>query len=194
MTGSFARVFLALPLGAELGNALLDLARESLGGARVEREFRWPRPEGLHLTLFFLGDVERSRTGPLWKEVVAGLGGARAPLLRIGSPGSFPGRGRERVLWFGIEPERSAELQTLEREVLAAAERAGFDTREERARPFHPHVTVARPRGTRGRVSERFYACRLEADWVAAELVLFESVTSEGRSLYGPLETLRLAV
>ena len=36
---------------------------EALGGAAAQRDFRLPRAEGLHLTLYFLGDVERARIG-----------------------------------------------------------------------------------------------------------------------------------
>jgi 2'-5' RNA ligase len=189
-----ARVFLALPLGAELGRTLADAVGTALGRGKAGRAYSFPRPEGLHLTLLFLGDVERPVAARLWSEVEARAGGARAPQLALTSAGSFPAaRGRERVLWIGVEPGDAPGLLRLRADALAAAEAVGLDVRQERARPFRAHVTVARPREARPRVPEAFYALRPALSWTPGELALLESFSEPGGSRYEPIARLALA-
>src|SRR5205814_420639 len=52
--------------------------------------------------------------------------------------------------------------------------------------PFHPHVTVARPRRSRVRVPEAFTRLRFELPWEPVEVVLLESVARPGGNLYEP--------
>ncbi len=168
---------------------------QNLGASAAERDFRLPRAEGLHLTLLFLGEVEREWRARLWSEVLGELRGARSPRLRLTGTGAFPDRRRARVLWLGLAEQEGAELARIHDGILAAAERSGFDTREERGRPFHPHITIARPRSPRSRVPAGFYALRPDLEWLASELVLFESVAGKPGAppVYRALETLSLA-
>ena len=213
------RVFLALLCGPHLGQALGAMTRAALGGAGAERDFRLPRAAGLHLTLLFLGDVGPPALARLRAELGPAAGGLRGPRLVLGSAGAFPRRGAERVLWIGVQEEAGSEgrLAELRRAALGAAERAGLDVAEERARPFHPHVTVARPRGldrspqghgaggARGsdaaprlrrgrgaRVPEAFHALAPGLAWRPAALALVESVRGEGPAEYRALDEVPL--
>ncbi len=191
-----ARTFFALPLAEELGAAVHALVQRNLGAGAAERDFRLPRPEGLHLTLLFLGEIERKRLPRLWSDVLVELQGASSPRLRITETGAFPDHRRARVLWLGLVEEQGAKLARIHDGILAAAERSGFDTHEERGRPFHPHITIARPRSRRSRVPEGFYALRPDFEWLASELVLFESVAAGkpgAPPIYRALETLSFA-
>jgi len=190
-----ARAFLALPCGAELGRALFGAAVGALGGeAPARRAYRLPRAEGLHATLFFLGDVERERLEGLWSAVRAELAGAAAPALVVDRAGAFPERGRERVLWLGLREETQGRLAALHRGTLAAVRRAGFDTAGEERRPYRPHVTVARPRRPGTRVPDAFYELVPGIAWTAGEVALLESVRAEtGPPVYEALERLALA-
>jgi len=188
------RVFFALLLGGELGEDLLEATRVALGGATAARRgFRLPRAAGLHLTLLFLGDVEEERLAPLWEAVRTACAGAPRPRLVVAGAGAFPKRGRERVLWLGVEEERPGRLDSLWRGVLAGAGRAGFDTAADAARPFRPHITVARPRRTPARVPAPFYALSPRRPWTPGELSLVESRrAATGPPEYVPLERLAL--
>ena len=207
-TGAQARLFVALMLGEELGRNLARAVGRVLSSEdRPARElFRLPRPEGLHATLFFLGDVERSLVADLRaaleRAAVSGEtsdqrsnGPWRAPALCLGRGGAFPKRGHERVLWAAVEGQ---ELEGLWRGTLAAVGAIGVDVARELERGFRPHVTVARPRaGTR--VPASFYEWAAELDWRPTEIAIVESVrvSSEGRAeppRYRPLERIRLHV
>lgn len=183
---SSPRLFVALMLGAEPGEEVAAAARAALGGEAAAREgFRLPRPDGLHLTLFFLGPVAGERVPGLRTALARGLDGAPAPRLRLARAGAFPRPGRERVLWVGVEDRGAGELGRLHARVLDAVEAAGFDAALDRARPFRPHVTVARPR--RGSVPASFYALEVDRVWEPREACLVESVRADGPALYRPM-------
>lgn len=194
-----ARVFVALGLGAELGAWALDEVRAALGGELTR--WRLPRAAGLHLTLAFLGDVEREALGPLAAALEGHLTGAAAPQLVLRGAGAFPRRGAERVLWLGAdEPAAEGRLAELHRRTLAGVEAglgaAGIELpRELRGggRPFRPHVTVARPKRPPGRAPEAFFGLASGRTVAVEEATLFESVRApSGPPVYEPRATFAL--
>jgi 2'-5' RNA ligase len=101
---------------------------------------RWVRPEGVHLTLRFLGDTPPERVEGL-RPPLAAAAAACPPLeARVTELGTFPGPGRPpRVLWLGIAlPSPALSLQA---ECERAAVGVGFPPEE---RPFRAHLTLAR--------------------------------------------------
>jgi 2'-5' RNA ligase len=130
------RAFIALDIDAgargRLSSALEEL-RPRLAGVK------WVRPEGIHLTLRFLGDSEPDvleRLRPALAEAAARCPATSAPLTGFGL---FPARGAPRVLWVGLQPEDSVRL--LQAECEAAAVRCGFAPEP---RPFAAHLTLGR--------------------------------------------------
>ena len=105
---------------------------------------KWVRPENIHLSLKFLGDVAATREAELRTALQqAAGGGARnepKPLtLQITGFGVFPDYHRPTVLWAGVTPEPGLEL--LQHGVEQAFAPLGFPPE---ARAFRPHVTLAR--------------------------------------------------
>lgn len=98
---------------------------------------RWQRDDQLHLTLRFIGEVDRHAAG----DVAAALGGVHHPQfdLVLGAPGVFDRRGRIDSLWIGVTPY--PPVAALHHKVDAALRRAGVppDTRA-----YRPHITIAR--------------------------------------------------
>jgi 2'-5' RNA ligase len=139
---------------------------------------RWVRPEGLHLTLRFLGDARPEQLSAVQAALhTAAL--ACPPVEALsGGLGCFPPRGGARVVWVGLAlPEAALALQ---RDCEAAAVAAGF-YREER--PFSAHVTLGRcerPQRLTLPAAELGVA-RLE------QLTLFRSQLTAGGSVYTPL-------
>jgi 2'-5' RNA ligase len=116
-------------------------ALESLR-AREKLPVKWVRPENIHLSLKFLGDVDDARESELRTALqqAAGNGGTPRPMtLQITGFGVFPDYHRPHVLWAGITPEPGLEL--LQHAVEQAFAPLGFPTE---ARAFRPHVTLAR--------------------------------------------------
>ena len=103
---------------------------------------KWVRPENIHLSLKFLGEVEEAREPELRSALkrAAGPGAEARPLtIQITGFGVFPDYHRPHVLWAGVTPQPGLEL--LQHGVEQAFAPLGFPTE---ARAFRPHVTLAR--------------------------------------------------
>jgi 2'-5' RNA ligase len=118
---------------AALGAVQDDLRRAGL-------RLRYVRPEGIHLTLKFLGEVESARLA----SITAALQGPTVNLqpfrLSLGALGTFGPDRRPRVVWAGLRGDL-ASLGAVAEAVDVALAGAGF-ARE--MRPFRPHLTLAR--------------------------------------------------
>ena len=134
------RAFVAIEIGGDakraLGDAIAALRAEGIAALRPAR------PEGVHLTLKFLGDVA-PEIAPRVGEALAGVAARYAPFsLALGDTGFFPAgnAGRARVVWVGVDGDMDA-LRELQGEVDVALAGLGF-ARERQA--FRPHMTLAR--------------------------------------------------
>lgn len=139
------RVFCAVPLSEEVRARAarhIELLRERAPDIRAS----WERPEKLHITLKFLGEIEPIRVEALSLAAERAARRTNSFTLSIEGAGAFPPRGLPRVLWLGIKDE-TGNLAWLQQSLEREAEREGF-TRDERA--FHPHLTIARLRKPEG--------------------------------------------
>jgi 2'-5' RNA ligase len=100
---------------------------------------KWVPPDGIHLTLKFLGEVAEDRQADLGGALVDAVAGARAISLVVRGAGAFPDARRPRVFWAGVEPDPAIEL--LQDRVERAFAPLGFPIE---ARPFRPHLTLGR--------------------------------------------------
>ena len=138
--GDTVRVFVAVGISAE--------AREQLVGAveRIRQEIpqgiQWANPDGMHLTLKFLGNIPFSGVGPLL-ECLEPVAARQRPFpLRLAGLGMFPNRRKPRVLWAGTggDLDALARLQQVAEDAITAL---GYPSEQ---RPFRPHITLGRPR------------------------------------------------
>ncbi len=136
------RLFLALELDAA---ARADIAASTAGLRAQAPGFSWTAERKLHLTLRFLGEQAAHMPGviaPAMDDVAA----AHRPFpMRMRHVGAFPNFRRARVVWIGVDADPRLEL--LHHDVELACERLGVGVE---GRPFRPHVTLARVRGSAG--------------------------------------------
>ncbi len=123
------RLFVAIRPPAAIRERLLSI----MGGVQ---NARWQDDAQLHLTLRFIGEVDRHRA----EDVAATLGSIRHPPfdIALSGVGSFGKRGKG-ALWAGVTPHD--ELKPLHKKVDQACLRVGIEPDN---RAYHPHVTVAR--------------------------------------------------
>jgi 2'-5' RNA ligase len=101
---------------------------------------RWVRPEGIHLTLKFLGQVPARRLEAITGALARAVQEPFRLSVRLGRLGSFGGSTGLRVVWVGLEGEVEA-LARLAARVEGALEPLGFPGER---RPFAAHLTLAR--------------------------------------------------
>jgi RNA 2',3'-cyclic 3'-phosphodiesterase len=182
------RCFLAIPL-AEPG---LGAVQRLQAGLRERiAEVRWARPETLHLTVHFFGEVDAARAATALEVVTPIATRTRHFDVALDQLGAFPERGMPRVLWIG--PARDlAPLTAFALDCRAALGAAGFDVEHRR---YHGHCTLGRPRtpwsaDARGAcaaaASEEQPAIRCSA----SRLVLYESRPGPGGAVYTERESL----
>jgi RNA 2',3'-cyclic 3'-phosphodiesterase len=181
---SFIAISLAEPARAMVAD-YLERLRATIGGVA------WTRPEHLHLTLKFLGDVEVGRI-PALAERLRAVAVATPPFtLQVAGLGAFPSLARPRVLWVGVA---APVLPGLGEAVEQACRAEGFAPEP---RALRPHVTLGRVRagGRGGRPDLAFLASdggRELGSSPVAELVLFRSELHSGGARHHALATLPL--
>ncbi|MFN3370710.1 MAG: RNA 2',3'-cyclic phosphodiesterase [Sphingomonadaceae bacterium] len=126
------RLFVALRPPADVRAALLALS----GGIEGAR---WQTDDQLHLTLAFIGEVDRHGAEAAHEALLAVKGGALD--LALGGPGTFDAGRPDRIatLWVAVEPAEA--LGRLAAAVRHALRRTGLAPE---ARRFVPHITLAR--------------------------------------------------
>jgi len=135
------RSFVAIDLPDALRRAMEERI-EALSSARPSRIIRWVRPEGIHLTLKFLGDVETGEMENVRNVVSEVVPRFSAFTFSASGLGCFPSFQHPRVIWVGIR-EQSGTLAALQ--VALEDGFAGQGFRKEN-RTFHPHLTLGRIR------------------------------------------------
>jgi 2'-5' RNA ligase len=133
------RAFVAIELDADVLRRVESL-QERIRADLPPGLIRWVRPEGIHLTLKFLGDTQGNRI----EAVAQAMQDACTPIapftLSIGGLGVFPDPRRPRVLWLGMD-EPTGTLNQLQGQVEQALSPLGFPSERRR---FTPHLTLGR--------------------------------------------------
>ena len=159
---------------------------------RADAPVSWVRPEGMHLTLKFLGNVPEARIpdiGDALREVAAGRATFR---VSMEGTGAFPNPRRPRVIWADVRDGRET-LVELAGAVDAALAGLGFPPED---RPFSPHLTL-------GRVKISSHLEKLMAlleshagdrfgEMAVTEVILFQSELSPKGAKYTPLRRMTL--
>ena len=156
------RLFVAIRPPAEVREQLLALMQGVPG-------LRWQGDGQLHLTLRFIGEVER----PLAEDIAVELGRIRFDPFAISLSGV--GRFDQRhggALWAGIAPKEP--LKALTQKVERACQSAGLPAER---RAYHPHVTLARWSKTAPNLEPfiQLYGTVKSDPWQVERFILYES-------------------
>jgi len=179
------RMFLAIELPEGI-KALIEGIKEGLRPA--VQGIRWTRPEAMHLTLKFFGDLFPDDVIRISEVVGRNVRDIDPMQLTVESPGVFPGMKSPRVLWLGVGGDigRLAALQSvIERDLEAC----GFHGEK---RSFTPHLTLGRARSRDGiRFTAEGVIDGIEGlsahRFDVRELILFASELKPGGAVYRKL-------
>lgn len=180
------RLFAAVELDEVARRAVVE-EQSRLSAAMKSQGPRLVKPDHLHLTLVFLGDVDDATSRRLIDAMTPDV--ERAPFqVTLAGVGVFPERGAPRILWLGVT-KGSAEMRDL---YIRVTQRLG--TGETSERTFRPHITLGRWRPRRDK------AARVPRAWSDApvatirvdSVTLFESQLRSTGPTYTRLAQARL--
>jgi 2'-5' RNA ligase len=152
------RAFLAVHPGEDVRSRIAAIQQELKDGlARVAGQrtrLTWVRPDVIHLTVKFLGEIEDDLTAPLrdaLTHAARDLARVEVPLTRLGA---FPRPQAPRVLWIGPtadweQTDDGRRLADAVRHIEDICVRLGMARDEQR---WHPHLTLARVRTGEARI------------------------------------------
>ncbi len=179
------RVFIAIDISDE---ARTEAARyiERLRAVSAGARLSWTRPENLHLTMRFLGNVDDAGLDAATNATQLAAEQVSPFRLAISGTGVFPSPRAARVIWLGInDPAGGAGIayRVLDEGLVTA----GFESEK---RAFKPHLTLARikyPRSSADLVKLHLAAGFEVPEFEINEFVIFESRLSPGGSVYTAL-------
>lgn len=170
------RLFVAIRPPAAIRSVLLG-AMGGISGAR------WQSEDQLHLTLRFIGEVDRHRAG----DIHAALGGIHQPPFEIAlnGIGHFDRRGWPDAVWAGVAPHEP--LHALHKKVDAALSRVGVAPDQ---RAFLPHITLARLKRSSGPVGSLIEEAGglASTPFTVDQFALFESDLTPDGAVYSIAE------
>ncbi len=179
--GHRIRAFIAVPLPAEVR----DHARR-LQGLLQEQGLgmRWVKPDAIHLTLKFLGDIDNEQVPVLEKALAAVALGTPPLALAVKGLGVFPNVKKARVLWMGLAGE-TALLHAAHKRLETQLVLMGYKPEKRR---YSAHLTLARARGVLD--PHRLVRCMEAAGgfeavaFTARQMVLYQSDLRPGGAVY----------
>lgn len=179
------RLFVAVDVPDDLRDRI---EREVVDPLRPEvPDARWTRPEGRHLTLKFLGNVDEERVEELSGLLERAASGHAPFEAGFAALGGFPNVRRPRVLWVGVG-EGAEPMAELAGSVDEAVSELGFDREK---RPFHGHLTLARFKRP-GPIGELPEVPVPDERFAVDEIVLFESKLHPKGARYSVRRTMPL--
>lgn len=175
------RLFIAIPLSKRVKQKLLDLQQPIDG-------IRWQSQEQMHLTLKFVGEVDKTTASELREE----LDNIVHPgfFMTIAGIGYFPEGGQPNVIWMGIKENRT--LAELHQKVERACEEVGIAPED---RPYKAHITLGRAKNVSKRAVNSFINQHKKfamPDVQINEFVLYQSKLHADGARHSRLQTFPL--
>ncbi len=138
------RTFIAIEIPGEIKRQMAEVQR-GLRNSGVDAS--WPRPEGIHLTLKFLGEIPEARLSEILNSLRSAAQGTGAFRIEAAGAGAFPNAKAARVVWIGLSGDVD-KLSRLQSAVEKAMTDIGFAQED---RKFTPHLTLGRIKYIRSR-------------------------------------------
>lgn len=180
------RTFIAIEIPDSLSEQIADL-QEQL--KKHNERIKWTRPESIHLTLKFLGDVEENRIDDLAQKLQEGASQFQTFKCPIKNVGAFPNPRRPRVVWVGME-DTDGTLVRLAQNVDDALNSLGFSKEN---RKFKPHLTIGRVKAAVSRAfTESIQNTEFQSDPIEiSEIVIMRSDLKPTGAVYTPLNKIK---
>ena len=138
------RLFVAIDLTDDARSAIVTVQKRVASELGSGAALRLVRPEHLHLTLVFIGEVFESQGPPIADRMAADIDHRPFDIV-FGGVGVFPPQGAPRILWLGVT-DGVGDATAVQQKVAERLEAIGVEREQ---RPFSPHLTLGRWRDSR---------------------------------------------
>ena len=183
------RSFIAIELAPPIKTKIEEIQKKLKSSAS---DVRWVRPEGIHLTLKFLGNIEQERISEISDIIEQCSTDTTSFTLKVHSLGAFPNESNPKVIWVGAEDD-SGNLAKLQRALENKLASIGFKAEK---RSYSPHLTLGRLKSPKGKrelsqnlADHKQFECGM---FEAKEVCLFKSELKPGGAIYSKLKTFTL--
>lgn len=174
------RTFIALDLSQDIK---AELSRLEDGLKKADADIKWVKPENIHITLKFLGEVDEAKLAGI-KQILDGISAQFKPFeITLFKLGAFPSLNYARVVWVGID-KSCAEVEKIASQVEEELEKIGFPKEE---RPFSAHLTLGRVKSAKNKDKLKEMLASLEArpkSSLIDKIVLYKSTLTPSGPIY----------
>lgn len=175
------RLFLAIPLSTKAKDLILDSYKEKI--RRINA--KWVTKENLHITLKFLGNVDKDRVKEIEKELDCIREKYDELKFTITNLGAFPSLKLIRVLFYNIVPPEP--FISLSKDIDSSLEKFNFKKEED----FFPHITIARFKIPQNQIDLDFNR-NINFSETAERFILMESVLNPSGPIYSVIKEFKL--
>ncbi|MDD5408560.1 MAG: RNA 2',3'-cyclic phosphodiesterase [Candidatus Omnitrophica bacterium] len=187
------RAFIAIEIPDEIKDSLSRI-QEKLKAEPFK--VSWVKPQNLHLTLKFLGDISLGQLSET-KQIISGITKTSGFGIKLNTLGVFPDMAEARIIWVG-DDQPPLELKELAEQLEIRLSVSGIPRQQ---RPFNAHITI-------GRIKNRLLLSDLQkvtdkikkdmegTSWKfnCSKVTLFESKLGPGGPTYTVLDQFNLKI
>jgi len=174
------RAFIAIDLPEKIKKKIAELENDF---KKCNLTFKWVKPENLHLTLKFLGNINQEQINKINEAITTVSGKFAAFEASLSSFGFFPNARKPRVFFISIDKEEL--FKSIASELEKELETLGFE-KEDR---FKSHITLARIKNLKNieSLKEKIKNTRLDEEFPADTITLYKSTLTKEGPIYGKI-------
>jgi len=178
------RTFIAIDITEQMRQELSRI--QSQLKPDLAGKISWVRPENIHITLRFLGDIGQQMLSQI-KQIIADTADTTSGFsVDLGELGAFPKAYNPRVIWVGIKSGQD-KLKALHTQLQEKLNGIGFAQEE---KDFHPHLTIARIKLLKDKQALENLLHQIKPRNLSTaidRIILFQSQLSQQESIYSKL-------
>lgn len=179
------RAFIAIRLNENLHKELESLQAKLKA---ADADVKWVKPENIHLTLKFLGNITDEQIEKVKNTVKKIASDFKTYQIHLAEIGAFPKISYPRVIWAGMD-EGADKTGNIYQSIEEELSKKRF---EKEKRPFSPHLTLGRVRSAKNRqrlikTIEKEKNFSSSSKLLVEDIVLFKSTLTPKGSIYEPI-------
>ncbi|WP_216831841.1 RNA 2',3'-cyclic phosphodiesterase [Alkalihalobacterium elongatum] len=183
-----AHFFLAIPVLGSANQSLVNWKEEHSSHFPFQK---WIHPQDLHITLVFLGHVEKAQLIALGEQIDKTIKNYHSFTITLNELNTFGDLNRPRIFWAGVE--KPEQLMKLQMDIAQTCVNVGLDIEK---RPYRPHITLARRWKANGMytpaLANELFTAEYQRSWEVEKIHLYQS--HPGKSpMYEPIQTFFLS-